>query len=208
VKGGDGDPARKLADRLNTVVILAFGIWSGPCLIFWLQALGILPPFYDAPSRGRALPWFAGCILIGGAMLLLPKAYYRTRRFERGGRVYEKLGVRAFRMVMTNGDWINRRVRQAYPGYCVSAPRDRLETSLRNTLSAEKSHLVLAILGAGAAFYAAAIAWNGWAVWLTVSNLAANVWPILLERYTRARLTSLTERQGRGESRAQARPST
>ncbi|PSJ36206.1 glycosyl-4,4'-diaponeurosporenoate acyltransferase CrtO family protein [Allosphingosinicella deserti] len=90
--------------------------------------------------------------------------------------------------------------------------RDRdnhqLETSPRNTLSADKSHMVLAILGAGAAFCAAAIGGIGWALLRLFSNLAANVWPILLQRSTRVRLTSLAERQSRGESRARTRPST
>lgn len=67
--------------------------------------------------------------------------------------------------------------------------QDALEFMQRTELS-EKGHLVLLALGAMSAAFAWAIGWRGWAVYLTAGNVAVNLYPVLLQRYTRARLTA------------------
>ena len=38
------------------------------------------------------------------------------------------------------------------------------------------------------------VGWHGWAVYLSAGNVVVNVYPILLQRYTRGRLVGLLRR--------------
>ena len=62
----------------------------------------------------------------------------------------------------------------------------------------EKRHIAYLCWGFVAAYYAASIGWSVWAVWLAGSNIGANLYPMMLQRYSRARvlrLARLAERQ-------------
>jgi hypothetical protein len=182
-------PAERLADRLNYLPIAVFGLWLAPILHLWLQLFGPMRPPGWPPPDSPPVPWFAGAGLAGIAMLLLPRGWYRPRRFEAG--IYRKLGVRAFRRWATNGDAIVRIVRRRHPGFTVHA-RDFAQ-AFANTLVGEKSHLGLLMFGAVTSAYLLAIGWLGWAAWSIVTNLIGNLYPVLLQRYTRARLLRLRE---------------
>ena len=49
-------------------------------------------------------------------------------------------------------------------------------------------------LGMVSAAYAWRIGWHGWATYLSVGNVLVNVYPILLQRYTRGRLRVVLHR--------------
>jgi hypothetical protein len=59
------------------------------------------------------------------------------------------------------------------------------------TEQSERGHLVLLALGLVSAAYAWHVGWHGWAVYLSVGNVLVNVYPILLQRYTRGRLRAV-----------------
>lgn len=44
------------------------------------------------------------------------------------------------------------------------------------------------------AAFALRLGWSGWAVYLTAGNIVVNLYPILLQRYTRARLAAVLQR--------------
>jgi hypothetical protein len=64
---------------------------------------------------------------------------------------------------------------------------------LPKTEASEKSHLVLMLAGIASAAYAAYVGWAMWAVVLTAGNLVTNLYPVLLQRYTRARIARVTQ---------------
>jgi hypothetical protein len=74
----------------------------------------------------------------------------------------------------------------------------------------EKRHIAYLCWGFVAAAYAYTIGWPVWALWLAGSNIGANLYPTMLQRYSRARvmrLARLAERQkgslfGRGRAGA------
>lgn len=171
------------------------GGWLGPLVMFWLYVWGPLRPFhYPAgdlfPSITLFLLLAASCV----AAWWLPSAYYGIRRFERSGLVYEVLGVRQFRRFVPNGDLANRWQRRRDPDFRVI--RD-VRTALAfegRTRESERGHLVLFLMGALSTAFAWRLGWTGWALYLGLGNVIVNLYPIMLQRYTRARLVRLATR--------------
>jgi hypothetical protein len=72
--------------------------------------------------------------------------------------------------------------------------RAALQSFEARTRASEKGHLILLAMGILSAAHARQIGWQGWAVYLTVGNVLVNLLPILLQRYTRARLQGVLAR--------------
>ena len=171
------------------------GGWLGPLLMFWLYVWGPLRPFHY-PS-GELLPpllWLVGGLALSVAVWWVPASYYEVRACERSGRLYERLGVRYFRWCVPDGDAANRWRRRSDPAHRIIRNKHYAQAFLRRTELSEKSHLVMLVLGALSAAFAWTIGWSGWAIYLTVGNVLVNLYPILLQRYTRARLVAVLNR--------------
>lgn len=170
------------------------GGWLGPLLMFWLYVWGPLRPF--AYPAGDLLPGppFTLAILVCAALWWVPSAYFRTHAFEQSGRVYDALGVRQFRRFVPDGDLANRWVRRRDPAFRIIRNRLSALSFIERTKSSERGHLVLLALGLVSAAFALAFGWYGWAVYLTTGNIVANVYPIMLQRYTRMRTDAVLRR--------------
>jgi hypothetical protein len=165
------------------------GGWLGPLLMFWLYVWGPLRPFhYPNDDLSPPLGVFLALFAAGVAVWWLPASYYRVRAFEQGGRIYERLGVRLFRWLVPDGDAANKWRRRREPAFRIIRNRRYALAFLRRTELSEKSHLVMLVLGALSAAFAWTIGWPGWAVYLTIGNVLVNLYPVLLQRYTRARI--------------------
>jgi hypothetical protein len=172
------------------------GGWLGPLLMFWLYVWGPLRPF--SYENGDLLPQKSFVLVIVGCVSLwwaLPRGYFRVHGFERSGRCYESLGVVMFRWFAPDGDLANRWERRTNPNYRVIRDRRSAADFLVRTEQSERGHVVLLALGIASAAWAWSIGWRGWAAYLTVGNVAANVYPILLQRYTRSRLRTVLNRE-------------
>ena len=168
------------------------GGWLGPLLMFWLYVWGPLRPFrYPSGELLPPLPILFVCFVLGVSVWWSPRSVYRLRAFEQSGRLYELLGVRFFRRFVPDGDAANRWRRRREPAFRMIRNRQDALEFVQRTEQSEKGHLVMLVLGAMSAAFAWAIDWRGWAVYLTVGNVLVNVYPILLQRYTRARLLNL-----------------
>ncbi|HEX7155508.1 MAG TPA: hypothetical protein VF618_28850 [Thermoanaerobaculia bacterium] len=182
--------AKALFASDTKVNILPFAVmaggWLAPLLKFWALASGFHRP-YDFPDGDYAPPLalFAGAVLVSYACWWLPAGWYRPRRFER--RLWPLFGVRLFRYLVPDGDLANRWRRRREPGFRVVRNRAAAEVFLRRTVRSEQSHLMLLVFGAFSAVWAWHLGWNGWALFLTVGNVLVNLYPILLQRYTRSR---------------------
>ncbi|HEU4324171.1 MAG TPA: hypothetical protein VFS21_13555 [Roseiflexaceae bacterium] len=182
-----------LIERANLIVLAAMSAgWGSAVVLFWLQVLGPLrptgAPAAPLPSAAGALFWFAVCF----APRAFPPGYFRPRPWEM--RLYERLGVLVFRRFATNGDLINGWVRRHDPAYRILRGRASLHAYVAGTVQGEVGHSVLLLLGLITAVYAARIGWTGWAAYLAGTNILFNLYPILLQRYTRARLALITGR--------------
>ena len=202
------DPAEATdyAKRLNIVPIALFCLWLGSAVLFWLQAFGPLRSFDRASPDEAPLWWLVGSLLAGYAMRFLPPSWYRVRRFEANGQIYERLGVKVIRALVSNGDLVNRFVRRRFPGYRVHTFAGRIEKVSDDGRANERSHLASFAGGLFIAVYAWRISWTDWAAWLTLTNLLTNFYPVLVQRYTRARLQQIAQRRREGSTRMSQRP--
>jgi hypothetical protein len=119
--------------------------------------------------------------------------------FERDGRFYERLGIRWFKRLATKGDYWNRLRRHSDPGFRnVRDFKSAIEWEAR-TRSNEILHLCTLVVGL------VIMAWLYFQkeyTWLVVVFFAVLVWdiyPIMLQRYNRARIWRIKSmRQGKG----------
>lgn len=181
------DAGAIFADRLNYLPIAVFGLWLAPILLLWVQIFWPHPPIDPPPAECPPAAWFVGALVLGAAALALSQLWHRPRPFEE--RLYRAIGVRGFRRYATNGDAIVLAVRRRYADFTVY--RGDREKLLANTRLGEWSHLALFVLGLVTTLYVLVIGWYAWAIWTAVTNVIGNLYPILLQRYTRARLDRL-----------------
>jgi len=178
------------------------GGWLGPLLMFWMYVWGPLRPF--AYPSGELLPdsWFI--LLVFACISLwwvLPRSYFDIQSFERSGRVYEWVGVLYFRRLAPDGDYANRWERRKNPKYRWIRDQRSAAAFISRTEQSERGHLVLLALGCVSAIYAWNLGWHGWALYLGAGNVVVNIYPILLQRYTRSRLRALLTRPSRDGKR-------
>ncbi len=168
------------------------GGWLAPLIMFWLYIWGPLRPFdYPSGNFAPSLFWFSVSLGLCIALWWLPSSYYRVYSFERSGRVYLALGVRYFRALVPDGDLAQKYRRRKQSDWRIVRNRSLAAAFVTRTQLSEKSHLVLLAVGFFSAAYAWHIGWQGWATYLGLGNVVTNVYPILLQRFTRSRLESI-----------------
>jgi len=172
-----GRVVRRAQATLNVVITV---FWIVPMLIFWYRA-------WDARA-----PLVSMAYLISSAAGLmaafLPDSYFRPRAFELSGSLYETAGVQRFGRYMMHGDYMNRRIRKIIPGYRVIGGRDSMHRIEAHTRESERGHIVWLLSGVPPAIYAIVSGWSKFAAYFVVVNIILNIYPILLQRYTRARI--------------------
>jgi hypothetical protein len=176
----------RLRSRLNTLVLVVPGQFLPVVAIYWLRFVPAFRPFgFDVPTpRPEVLLACAAGLALPFA---LPRAWFRPRRFERGG-LYPALGLRLFRAVATDGDWINARLRRLDPAYRVIRDPSSRDAHIAGTILNERWHTAWLLVGLVTAGSAIATHQYGWAVAITVLNAAFNLYPVFHQRYKRARL--------------------
>jgi hypothetical protein len=181
---------------LNYVPIAAFGLWSIPAKLFWLIAFGIVPWFHAVPGAQAALPWLAAALLSGPLIFLVPRSFHVPRAWEDRGTFYRRVGVELFRSIVANGDLVNRFVRARHRAYSVYGPE--IERLVPKSIWNEQRHWAYLCWGFVTAYFSWTIGWESWAVWLAGTNIGANLYPIMLQRYSRARVMRLVKLAQRG----------
>jgi hypothetical protein len=94
------------------------------------------------------------------------------------------------------GDGINRVIRRIQPDYRIVSGESIADFEQR-TVSAEKFHLACLLAIVPSAVYAIGLRWWTFAWLLTLPNVVLHLYPILLQRYTRARILRIRRASGR-----------
>jgi len=136
------------------------------------------------------IPFITGCLIAE----LLPEQFYRIKSFESSGRIYERLGIRFFKHFVPNGDYINRVIRHYEPGYKIIYDENSIVEFEAGIRLAERCHIVSLLLVLPSVVYALILGWNGFALWLLLPNIPLHLYPVLLQRYTRARIQRVLKR--------------
>jgi hypothetical protein len=153
------------ARSYGRTVGFAFGVnWI---LMAWAISLGRVLEF----PKGRR----------NGLSIRLPEGYYATRSFEKGGRVYDYLGVRGYRRLFSRWLW------SVKPGLLRSQPGAR-QALIRATRDPEAGHLIIFVAIVGITLWALARGWWDAVAWLLLFNLLHNGYPVMSMRQIRARL--------------------
>jgi hypothetical protein len=167
-------------------------------LAFW-----VAPMAFSAAIVSRERETFFGALwaqywfvpyLLSLLALLLPPAWFRTWSWERNGRIYETLGVRWLKQFLIGGELMNRTVRKSAPGYRAYAGKSDRQRIFSEACAAEKAHIIMFLFALWPALFAAAVGWWAYAVLLTVANVGVNLYPIMVQRYTRARMAMIEQR--------------
>ena len=117
----------------------------------------------------------------------LPARYHALRRFELDGRVYERLGVRIVKWLLRRGPLavFNPDLHLPPPDARTPEAIARLEQGMRD---AEASHAILLVVTVAVAAQAALRGWWAAAAWTLLFDVLVNGYPVMLQRYNRARL--------------------
>jgi hypothetical protein len=142
----------------------------------------------SAPEQGLVLCAAALASVLIAAVALLPTPWLRLRPCEADGRWYERLGVRRFRKIVLHGDLMNRWLRRRAPAALPALTADTLHTWLAQSYVNERIHLAALLSSLPVLVAAYLVDRPGLALYLALLNVPFNVYPILLQRYTRGRL--------------------
>jgi hypothetical protein len=171
-----------------------------------LVAAGVIAIFLAAwlhwmADRGRGA-YLAGAAAFALAAVvfaaLRPSAgYYRLRPFEASGEFYARLGVRFFRRFVPLGDYFNRFTRRRIPDFrLVRSPADVARAERFGRFS-ERVHVTFLVFLLPPTCWGLVCGQYEFAAELMLFNWAFNLYPALLQRYTRARFDALTRRRDR-----------
>ena len=166
-------------------------IWLLFCtaLVFLMQA---------GKKSMTATVWVTGFVCVGYVLgFLLPTSYFELRRFEQSGRVYRRAGVRAIRFVGSNGQGLQRLLQRIYPPWRNPHSDMSPEQWIGRTMFAERIHWSLLLCSLPAAAWAIYLGDSVFGYVLLIANVPYNLYPIMLQRYTRAQLLRIKERHGK-----------
>ena len=116
------------------------------------------------------------------------RRYFGLWNFERDGRFYERLGVRRFKRFATQGDYWNKRRRLTDPSFRnVKGFRSAIEWEAR-TRHNEVVHLCSLVVGLTMMVWLYSRREYAWLVAVFFAVLVWDIYPIMLQRYNRARI--------------------
>lgn len=121
-----------------------------------------------------------------GFRLQVDPARFGFARWEREGRVYERVGVRAFQRLIrgTPLGWLNPFLNDA----------TNPQRLLREIGYAEGGHLICGCVSAGAGVLGFVTGHVGVGLWLGIVAVPVHVYPIMLQRWNRGRVLRMSRR--------------
>lgn len=166
------------------VRLLATGVCAlgGAALLAWAwTALGPQSVMFAFLAVWIPMACFA---LVGEAVSLrLPDAIFAEHGWERGGRVYELVGVRVAKRLLRRGPLhVFARHMQFHDE---ERTRSDVRALARGMREAETTHGVQFVVMAAVSVGFAASGWWGTAAWMTLFNVVVNGYPSILQRYNR-----------------------
>ncbi len=176
--------------KISDLIFLCLITLAAACLIvlvgFFLGHRNLAFAFL---ANWTVMTW--GALVAGsvGYRLPLPPGYFRIRPFEASGRFYRRLGVRSFRWLLVRSPLSSLNATVRYSG--ARSSLNSLEQKMRDS---ESSHLLILAVMIGITLGAAVMGWWDLVVWLTVFNFLMNGYPIVLQRYNRARIAAIKSR--------------
>ena len=170
-------------------------VLAGPALVALVAGLVLAARWLGVDSGGFAfvVVWWPMVWLGTMSRLVqprLPQAYHALRPFERDGTVYERLGVRVAKAALRRGPLARFNPDLHMPSERTSGGLHHLAQRMRD---AEASHALLFAVTLGVVVHATARGWWLAAGLTLLFDVAMNGYPVMLQRYNRARLAQRYE---------------
>lgn len=178
-----GDPSVKRAFKILLLVAVTFVF---DALVRWLA--GALGP--RSAAFAFLLVWSIMCwvALVSMAFpLRLPASYYELRPGERDGRRYERLGVLVAKRLLRRGPLHLFSPKLHFPPVRDAQGLAKLDAQMRR---AETDHVYMFLAVVLVIGHALARGWWDAAAWTLLFNILINGYPVMLQRYNRARLAA------------------
>ncbi|MCO8127765.1 hypothetical protein NHL50_11155 [Acidimicrobiia bacterium EGI L10123] len=157
---------------------------GGAALVLWgWQAFGPRSAVFAFLVVWVPMTWLGTVSRV--AQPRLPASYHQLRGFERDGRIYERVGVRAAKRLLRRGPFAFFNPHLHLPAERTPEHLARLEQRMDG---AEASHAVLFVATLGVVVHAAARGWWTAAALTLVFDVVMNGYPVMLQRYNRALL--------------------
>jgi hypothetical protein len=194
----NAEPKRRRFQVVLTTALVAVGAFA-ILLAAWLDWMAKMakggPGAYLAGAAG-------GAIAVAVFTVLRPSAgYYRLAPFEASSAFYARFGVRFFRQFVPLGDYANRLTRRTDPDYrVVRSPADVAKAEWFGRFS-ERIHVTFLVFLLPPTCWGLVCGQYGFAAQLILFNGLFNLYPVLLQRYTRARLEALSRRRDQRQNR-------
>jgi hypothetical protein len=148
------------------------------------------PPFGNPILYALAVSWLIAAVtgILGGVLFAnLNPGLFSLARWERGGMLYARWDVRAFRWVLLHSPlgWINANLHINLRG------RTELERLLREINGAEGAHWVMCLVSLAVAFRFFLTGREPYGYGMLWVNVPFNLYPIMLQRWNRGRVVSI-----------------
>ena len=132
-------------------------------------------------------------ILLAVSMLagFLPNAFFDAIQLGQTTAIYKKIGIRFVKKYTQDGDLINRLIRRKFPRYRVFDGNGSIQKHLAKAYAMEKIHFIMFLFFLLTSIYALARGHVWWAIFITMNNLAFNLYPNFLQQYNRLRFRHL-----------------
>lgn len=176
--------------RILGRIILSAAITAPLLVLLFKNPAALQKPVFGLSLNLLVMCWWVFVVAIWQHQPSLATNYYHIRALEADGKLYEWLGVRVAKRLLMRGPLsvFNPNIRLA------SGERDfqQLENHMRG---AETAHAILFLIMLALSLYPLL---NGW--WVAVAswtffNVLINAYPVMLQRYNRARLQPLLKRR-------------
>ena len=159
---------------------LLFVIWVVPQSVFFMQIGEEWPVVV-----WTAIIWLT---ILPFGFELLPRRIYGLQKFEYDGRLYRRLGVRRVRFVVGMGEGIQKLAHMIDPQWQNPLAKLSSEKRINWTQQLEGLHwgfLIGSLPLIAMTFY---LGYPTFGIVFCLINVLFNVYPIMLQRYTRAKL--------------------
>ncbi|UYQ95661.1 hypothetical protein MKQ68_11160 [Chitinophaga horti] len=143
------------------------------------------------PLNGFGFAWSTNFLLMIGAFTFtetykvqLESPYFEEKDWERRGKLYTSLGINFYRKLLVWVGWEKNRKKTAP----VKKDLDALTRLHYHTKQSEVGHLVIFIIVLGITGYVSFVFGIVGAIWLIITNILLNLYPVFLQRYNRPRI--------------------
>ena len=125
---------------------------------------------------------------------VLPLSFYNAIQIK-NLNFLRKTGVPIAQKYAQNGTVINRAIKKKFPEYKLLYNKRTIESQYRKTYFFEKFHFAMLLFFLLTAMFALVQSYYVWALIIMIANIIYNIYPILLQHYTRLRIKLLLKRK-------------